>query len=191
MTAARWRSACRRGRSAQPGARATTRTGAKGTIRRRLLAGRRRLAARAPGSPSPIWGRWRPRPRRRSRRCVRTCPMRGPARRHLARPAACRTGSRARQARIAGDRRAHRADRGSARPARRRRRPGHRARRPPGGALLAGLGRRAPHLPARRRFGFGQSGDIPDLHAACGIDAAAIIDAAARAAIRRFRPPAP
>ena len=36
---------------------------------------------------------------------------------------------------------------------------------------------------------FGQSGDIPDLHAACGIDADAIIDAAARAAIRRFRPP--
>ena len=38
---------------------------------------------------------------------------------------------------------------------------------------------------------FGQSGDIPDLHAACRIDADAILDAAARAAIRRYRPPAP
>ena len=37
---------------------------------------------------------------------------------------------------------------------------------------------------------FGQSGDIPDLHAAGRIDADAILDAAARAAIRRYRPPA-
>ena len=37
---------------------------------------------------------------------------------------------------------------------------------------------------------FGQSGDIPDLHAAYGIDVDAILDAAARAAIRRYRPPA-
>ena len=38
--------------------------------------------------------------------------------------------------------------------------------------------------------GFGQSGDIPDLHAACRIDVDAILDAAARAAIRRYRPAA-
>ena len=37
---------------------------------------------------------------------------------------------------------------------------------------------------------FGQSGDIPDLHAAYRIDVDAILDAAARAAIRRYRPPA-
>ena len=36
---------------------------------------------------------------------------------------------------------------------------------------------------------FGQSGDIPDLHAAYRIDVDAILDAAARAAIRRYRPP--
>ena len=39
--------------------------------------------------------------------------------------------------------------------------------------------------------GFGQSGDIPDLHTAYRIDVDAILDAAARAAIRRFRPPPP
>ena len=38
---------------------------------------------------------------------------------------------------------------------------------------------------------FGQSGDIPDLHAAYRIDVDAILDAAARAAIRRYRPPSP
>ena len=37
---------------------------------------------------------------------------------------------------------------------------------------------------------FGQSGDIPDLHAAYRIDVDAILHAAARAAIRRYRPPA-
>ena len=36
---------------------------------------------------------------------------------------------------------------------------------------------------------FGQSGDIPDLHATYRIDVDAILDAAARAAIRRHRPP--
>ena len=36
---------------------------------------------------------------------------------------------------------------------------------------------------------FGQSGDIPDLHATYRIDVDAILDAAARAAIRRYRPP--
>ena len=38
---------------------------------------------------------------------------------------------------------------------------------------------------------FGQSGDIPDLHVAYRIDVDAILDAAARAAIRRHRPPTP
>ena len=38
---------------------------------------------------------------------------------------------------------------------------------------------------------FGQSGDIPDLHAAYRIDVDSILDAAARAAIRRYRPPSP
>ena len=36
---------------------------------------------------------------------------------------------------------------------------------------------------------FGQSGDIPDLYATYGIDVDAILDASARACIRRFRPP--
>ncbi len=36
---------------------------------------------------------------------------------------------------------------------------------------------------------FGQSGDIPDLYAIYGIDIDAILDAAARACVRRFRPP--
>ena len=38
---------------------------------------------------------------------------------------------------------------------------------------------------------FGQSGDIPDLHATYRIDTDAILDAAARATIRHYRPPPP
>ena len=145
--AARWHSACRPARSpSPPGAR--RRTGA--LARSAAPTGAPARPATAPRWRSPIWGRWRPKPRKRSTRCARTFPMWGswpitsPDRLH-------EDWIRARQARVAGDSGTYRADRTAAGKARPRRRDRHRARRPPGGALLARLGRRAPHLPARRR----------------------------------------
>ena len=44
---------------------------------------------------------------------------------------------------------------------------------------MAGLGRAAPGA-ALGVTQFGQSGDIPDLYRACGLDVDAILDAAAR-----------
>ncbi len=153
--------------------------------RGRLLAGRG--AARRGAARGGLCGRDGTRGGGRGRGAARGFAGCGAARHHLARPAARRLARRPPDPRRR--RRApHCADRGPARPARPRRSPGHRARRPPGGAVLARLGRRAPHLPARRRR-LRQSGDIPDLHTAYRIDVDAILDAAARAAIRRFRPP--
>ena len=67
------------------------------------------------------------------------------------------------------------------------RRAGYRHRRPPGDAVVARRGRRATRIVPLGVDRFGQSGDIPDLYREYGIDADAIVDAAARACLRADR----